>query len=196
MDPIEYVEEWGPKHGGNGGEIHAFVCPNEGVIIGISFTIGQYLNTIRFTCVSRTGQTTFGPYGGDVNNIQGHDICDPGMYISSILGRSGQDIDKIAIRCVKPGHTGKSPGRHGHGSDTGNPFDDEDYTLQGHRPVEIRVWAGVQVDAIQIKYANLPVYFLEGHGPNEMIFLPGYDSPEDNNVINYKINNKCKNDVV
>lgn len=100
------------------------------------------------------------------------------MYISSILGREGQGIDQIAIRCVKPGHTGISPDRHGHGGEGGRPFDDEGYSVQGHRPVEIRVWAGARVDAIQIKYANLPVYFAEGYAQYEMMDLL------ENNVIN------------
>lgn len=184
MDPVEYREEWAPRHGGGGGQIHAFVCPNEGVIVGISFTAGQYLDTIRFTCESRAGLTTFGPFGGDINNLRGHDMCDRGMYISSILGRAGQGIDQIAIRCVRPGTTGITPGRHGHGGESGSPFDDQNYSVHGHRPVEIRVWAGDRVDGIQIKYANLPAYFLDGFGQDEMVDLPGYgdNKLENDNV--------------
>lgn len=160
------VEEWAPKHGGGGGEMYAFVCPNEGVIIGITYRAGSMLDFLQFTCLSVLGQTTMRPYGGTGGGAQLRDMCDPGMYISSILGRSSGLIDQLGIRCVWPGHTGPSPGRHGHGGNGGEPFDDEYYALLGHRPVEIRVWAGDQIDAIQIKYANMPVPFL---ADNELV---------------------------
>lgn len=168
MFAVEYREEWAPKHGGGGGEMHAFVCPDEGVITGIAYKAGSQLDFIQFTCVSLKGQTTMQPYGVNGGGTQLRDICDPGMYISSILGRSANAIDQLGIRCVRPGSTGTSPGRHGHGGDGGEPFDDEYYTLLGNRPVEIRVWAGAQIDAIQIKYANMPVYFTQGYGHNEI----------------------------
>lgn len=160
---LEYQEEWGPKHGGGGGEMYAFACPNEGVITGISYRAGSMLDFIQFTCVSMLGQVTMQPYGGSGGGTQSRDICDPGMYISSILGRSSELINQLGIRCVRPGSTGTSPGRHGHGGDGGQPFDDEYYTLLGHRPVEIRVWAGAQIDAIQIKYGNMPVHIPGGY---------------------------------
>ncbi len=160
---VEYREEWGPKHGGNGGQINSFVCPHEGVITGISYKAGEALDFLQFTCVSLQGQDTMQPYGGTGGGTQLRDICDSGTYISSILGRSSERIDQLGIRCVRPGTTGTSPGRHGHGGDGGQPFDDEYYVLLGHRPVEIRVWAGARIDAIQIKYANMPVNFAGGY---------------------------------
>ncbi|KAG4078428.1 hypothetical protein HA402_013139 [Bradysia odoriphaga] len=155
----KYKEEWGPKHGGSGGGMNAFACPDEGVITAIAYRAGSMLDFLQFTCMSRFGQTTMQPYGGGGGGTQYRDICEPGTFINSILGRRSGGINQFGIRCVRPGHTGASPGRHGHGGDGGEPFDDQYYALLGHRPVEIRVWAGAQIDAIQIKYANMPVLF-------------------------------------
>lgn len=148
--------------------MYAFSCPDEGVITGISYRAGQSLDFIQFTCMSYFGQTTMQPYGGTGGGTQLRDLCDPGYYISSIHGRSSNTVDRFGIRCVRPGSIGRSPPRHGHGGDGGEPFDDEYYSLQGHRPVQIRVWAGSQIDGIQMQYANMPIYFPPWYGRNTL----------------------------
>lgn len=146
--------------------MYAFSCPDEGVITGIQYRAGQTLDFLQFTCMSHLGRTTMQPYGGTGGGDLLRDSCDPGFYISSIHGRSSNIIDQLGIRCVRPGYTGNSPPRHGHGGDGGAPFDDEYYTFQAHRPVQIRVWAGSQIDAIQIQYANMAINFPLWYGLN------------------------------
>lgn len=113
---------------------------------------------MQFTCLSAYGESltpAFGGGGGD-NILQ--DRCDPGFYIASIHGRCGILVDLLGIRCVQLGQFGSTPNRHGHGGSGGSIFDDAMYSLTGQRPVEIRVWSGHGIDAIQIKYGNMPTY--------------------------------------
>lgn len=106
----------------------------------------------------------FGGGGGDNIFV---DRCDPGFYIASIHGRSGILVDLLGIRCVQLGQYGNTPNRHGHGGSGGSIFDDAMYSLTGQRPVEIRVWSGHGVDAIQIKYGNMPTHV----SPESVSFL-------------------------
>lgn len=100
-----------------------------------------------------------GPFGGGGGSGPYEDRCPTGYYIGSLYGRSGALIDQIGIRCVKYGVAGSSVKKDPHGGSGGGAFDDESSSniIYLSRPVEIRVWSGAMVDAIQIKYGNLPV---------------------------------------
>lgn len=104
------------------------------------------------------GETSIGPFGG-LGGSPGEERCPSGSYIGSIHGRSAARVDKLGIRCVKIGQTGNSPKRDGHGGEGGTPFDDQNFATNGRRPVQIRVRSAWEVDAIQIKYGNMPVTF-------------------------------------
>ncbi|KAJ6649086.1 hypothetical protein Bhyg_04319 [Pseudolycoriella hygida] len=151
-----YREEWAPQHGGDGGNLYTFICPAEGVITGIKYRVGTALDQIQFICTSSLGETTAGPWGGS-GGTPGEDRCPPGSYISSIHGRSGSRVDQLGIRCTQVGQAGGSPKRDGHGGTGGYLFDDESYSSNYRRPIQIRIRAASRVDAIQIKYGNLPV---------------------------------------
>ncbi|KAJ6647410.1 hypothetical protein Bhyg_02632 [Pseudolycoriella hygida] len=152
----QYEEEWAPKHGGGGGTMSSFICPEQGVLTGITFKSGKGVDSLQFTCTSSLGESTFGPYGGS-GGTKFEEKCPRNSYIASIHGRSGSLVDKLGIRCVKVGQADSTLKRNGHGGDGGIPFDDESFTTRGRRPVEIKIWSGSQVDAIQIKYGNMPM---------------------------------------
>ncbi|KAJ6649087.1 hypothetical protein Bhyg_04320 [Pseudolycoriella hygida] len=66
-------------------------------------------------------------------------------------------VAQLGIRCSRVGQAGGSPKRDGHGGLGGHPFDDESYSSNYGRPIQIRIRASNRVNAIQIKYGNLPV---------------------------------------
>lgn len=143
-------------HGGDGGTLHSFVCPAEGVITGIKYRSADRLDAITFICTSSLGEEIIGPFGGS-GGTAGEEKCPPGSYISSIHGRSAARVDKLGIRCTRFGQTTISPKRDGHGGNGGTEFDDERFGMNGKRPIEIRIRSAAEIDAIQIKYGNMPV---------------------------------------
>lgn len=127
------------------------------MLTAITFRTGSHVDSVQFHCSSSLGESTFGPYGGNGGGEKLTDRCPPGSYIGSIHGKSGSKMDKLGIRCLKVGQAGLSPKRDAHGGSGGGDFDDQNFATRGRRPVEIRIWSGWMVDAIQIKYGNLPV---------------------------------------
>lgn len=116
---------------------------------------------MEFVCSSSAGIVSFGPYG-ITTGTPGEFKCPSGQYISSLYGKAGDFISQFGVRCRKITEDLK-----GNGTDLGKvangydkrvwpAFDDWAYA-NGARPVGGKIWDSVEVEAIQIDYANTPV---------------------------------------
>ncbi len=153
-----YREEWSPKHGGDGGYMNQFICPNQGVITGIKYRSAAHLDSIQFKCTSALGDTSFGPYGRNDGDEPVEENCPKGFYIGSIHGRSEATVYALGIRCVKVGQSNSGGLKcDAHGGSDGEAFDDENYQYKQLRPVNIEVWSSAEVYSIRIKYGNMPI---------------------------------------
>ncbi|XP_037051973.1 uncharacterized protein LOC119085635 isoform X1 [Bradysia coprophila] len=178
--------EWTAIHGYEDKvKVQAITCPRDGIITEISVTYGdheegQRLHSISFKCNSSFGVTDVGPFG-DVTGERKTLKCENSNdHIKYIQGAAGQYISDLEVRCVNKNDSTdqiqyRNEPSYNHSDDTVRlddqqthifnrkkttaikTFKDACYATKGRRPVEIRIWADKFVNAIQVKYVNVPV---------------------------------------
>ncbi|XP_037051974.1 uncharacterized protein LOC119085635 isoform X2 [Bradysia coprophila] len=178
--------EWTAVHGygyEDKVKVKTITCPRDGIITEISVTYGdheegQRLHSISFKCNSSFGVTDVGPFG-DVTGERKTLKCENSNdHIKYIQGAAGQYISDLEVRCVNKNTDQiqyRNEPSYNHSNDTVRlddqqthifnrkkttaikTFKDACYATKGRRPVEIRIWADKFVNAIQVKYVNVPV---------------------------------------
>ncbi|XP_037051972.1 uncharacterized protein LOC119085634 [Bradysia coprophila] len=184
MNACDY--EWTAIHGYEDKvKVQAITCPRDGIITEIFLTYGdheegQRLHSISFKCNSSFGVTDVGPFG-DVTGERKTLKCENSNdHIKYIQGAAGQYISDLEVRCVNKNDSTdqiqyRNEPSYNHSNDTVRlddqqahifnrkkttaikTFKDACYATKGRRPVEIRIWADKFVNAIQVKYVNVPV---------------------------------------
>ena len=135
-----------PQHGGSGGRLETFRLDPGEYIVGLSGRFGEGIDSLRIHTNIRTSPL-YGGGGGD----RDYRIDVPsGSQAVGFVGRAGERLDAIglAFAPLPQTPTGQAVLAGGQG---GTEFSDRE-VAQGARIVEVRVYAGELIDAIQVVY--------------------------------------------
>lgn len=136
----------GPRHGGPGGRLNSFRLDSDEYITAVSGRSGEYIDSIRIHTNKRSSQLFGGPGGSQEYRVS----VDRGHQAIAFYGRAGEFVDAIGLiqTPITSGRAGQTTVAGGRG---GSPFEDD--VPAGARISEVRIYAGNNIDGIQVVYA-------------------------------------------
>lgn len=148
------------------------MCPRDGIVSEITYTYenheeGQRIHSISFICSSSLGLSDAGTFG-EIGALSKVLKCkNPKEHIRYIYGKAGQFVSEINVACGSMSKKSSNDSVHIIGDDKQiinrggvvqiDPFDDRCYSTYDRRPVKFRIWYDKFVNAIHVKYENVPV---------------------------------------
>jgi len=145
-----------PRHGGSGGSLVTFRLDSGEYIIGLSGHYGDQIDSMRIHTNKRTSPL-YGGRGGD----RDYRVDVPsGNQAVGFAGRAGDNVDAIGLifaplQQAQGNQTALAGGRGG------SEFS-ADEIAAGARVIEVRVFAGDRIDAIQAVYSLSDGRIVEG----------------------------------